>query len=187
MLKEINYPPYLARLTDPEATVTGQDFAECLNLFLKLREPYTASSKRHFTDRPVVYALFQGRELAYIGRTLNLRTRLYAHATRTFGKKFDSFAAIIILQADLDVIEHRLIRTLAPPLNVKYREPATKVGGVLLDDLAGYLQVPVGKLFRLCVERGIAPARAKSRSYPLIEVLQAIGKSKDFFHPTAKS
>ena len=67
----------------------GKDFSLFSNL-----EPFKSENKIKVKDflkqQEVVYFLYFGSMLVYIGRTANLSSRIHAHITD--GKKFDSFA-----------------------------------------------------------------------------------------------
>jgi len=62
---------------------------------------------------PVIYFLYNGSELIYIGKTTDLRNRIYDHKYQ--GKVFDSFAF-----KELDLAYEKLIIRVHKPKENKY-------------------------------------------------------------------
>jgi hypothetical protein len=61
-----------------------------------------------------VYFLFKAGQLVYIGQSVNVHARIYAHVGR---KDFDRYAFVRCERAQLLAEETRLLRIFRPPLN----------------------------------------------------------------------
>jgi len=66
-------------------------------------------------DSPVVYVLFEGFEIVYIGQSVRLFYRLSEHSQ---GKKFDHIQIINVNKDDLDIVEMLLILQYKPRYNI---------------------------------------------------------------------
>lgn len=73
---------------------------------------------------PCIYFLFLNGELVYIGKTINLQTRLVTHLR---DKVFDSYRYIECPQDRLNHYELRWIKRFKPPLNMYVAHVRPKV------------------------------------------------------------
>jgi len=71
-------------------------------------------------EYPVIYFLWNGQNLAYIGKTTNLRARLYDH--KYLKKDFDSFS---FLRCDLKY-EKLFVRVHKPRVNKYFKKKILK-------------------------------------------------------------
>lgn len=76
-----------------------------------------AKASRIPCRQPVIYFLFDGDELVYVGQSHNWHPRMNSHLSRG-GKKFDSVAALACPSETIDAIERELIAALHPKYNI---------------------------------------------------------------------
>lgn len=68
---------------------------------------------------PGVYILYNGEEITYVGKSMNVLVRLASHASK--GRAFTAYSVIPCLPDDLDAVETELINRLKPPQNKTHR------------------------------------------------------------------
>jgi excinuclease UvrABC nuclease subunit len=69
--------------------------------------------------KPVVYALFKKGELLYIGQSVNLAGRLYAHSNKAVRVWWDEVWYQEVPKCRMNEIEAYLIKQCSPPFNIR--------------------------------------------------------------------
>ncbi len=100
-------------------------------------------------DAPVlcgVYFLVEGKEVVYVGQSINVMARI---ATHRADKRFSRFAYIPCKPEILDRLESLYIHTLRPALNGDHCVTGTKLAPLNLRDLLGAETIkPSGRVSR---------------------------------------
>lgn len=85
---------------------------------------YLLSNKNDVVFYKFIYCLIKGKEVVYVGKTINIQSRILTHK-KDENKDFDSFSIISklpndISDAELLKLEEKYIKLLKPKLNIMH-------------------------------------------------------------------